>query len=528
MKNKIISFFLTFAIIFTFSSCGKTLKESDNKTLTPKNSKAKNESITLLFNKSDSLNPYTSKSENNRNICKLIFEPLIKCDNNFNPVLKIAESVNVEGKTCTVKIKNTVFSDNSKVTANDVVYSFSLAKNYGGLYSTHLYEVTSATVSDSRTVVFNFSRNDPYAKNLLDFPIIKADSDLQTTSDGMLKTPIGCGRFIKKDDQNLLVQNELFFGKKGEIKSIKLIHAPDEDSISHYIEVGASDIYYSDISSSNVARMSGKKCDFAQNNFVYIGINTSTYELKNMNFRYAISAAINRKEICKNAFFNTAIPANGYFHPLVKETSSVQTIKNVSDLEITVENLNKIGYNSKDENGYYVDSNGKRHIFNMIVNKDNRLKVVAANTIASQLKSAGIEMTVTECSFAEYQNRLATGSFELYLGETSILPNHDMSPLSISGGAVAFGVSSPLPQPVQTTEDGAVNPPVIHDPISEIYNEYFKGTATVTDVAATLLTEMVQIPLLYRNGTLFYKDKLSNVSSSESDIYFSIEDYKIK
>ncbi len=529
MKNKIIAVFLVLCVVFSMSACAQISKTDKNKASASKQEKTKSGSITLLYNKSDSLNPYTAKSENNRNICKLLFEPLVKLDNKFNPVLRVAESVNLDGKTCTVTLKNIAFSDGSKLTADDVIYSYNLAKTYGGLYSTHLYEVVSVSAVNSNTVVFNLSKVDPYFKNLLDFPIIKAKSESEITTDGVAKAPIGCGRYVKKDDENVLLQNELFFGKKGAVTSVKLIHAPDEDSISHYIEVGATDLYYSDITGANVARMSGKRCDVPLNNFVFIGMNTSLNELSNKNFRYAISSAIDRKAICKDAFFNTAQPAKGYFHPLLKDTASVQSIKTDSDLEITVENLSKIGYNNKNEDGYYVDENGKHHIFNMIVNKDSRLKVVAAKTIASQLRSAGIELTVTECSFSEYQNRLLSGSFELYLGEMSVLPNYDMSPLAVAGNSAAYGVAVPMSE--NQTETESENPnqqETAQNTTADIYGAYFSGTATVTDVAGTLLTEMVQIPLLYRNGILFYKDKLTNIFSSESDIYYSAEEYNIK
>ena len=41
--------------------------------------------ITLLYSSSDSFNPYTVKTDTNRQLCRLLYEPLVKLDNEFNP-----------------------------------------------------------------------------------------------------------------------------------------------------------------------------------------------------------------------------------------------------------------------------------------------------------------------------------------------------------------------------------------------------------------------------------------------------------
>lgn len=43
-------------------------------------------------------------------------------------------------------------------------------------------------------MVIKLGRADPYFANVLDFPIIKRNSDKITDSDGVTHPPIGCGR----------------------------------------------------------------------------------------------------------------------------------------------------------------------------------------------------------------------------------------------------------------------------------------------------------------------------------------------
>ena len=57
-------------------------------------------------------------------------------------------------------------------------------------------------------------------------------------------------------------------------------------------------------------------------------------------------------------------------------------------------------------------------------------------------------------------------------------------------------------------------------------DNFYNGVALLSDVAATLLTEMPQIPVCYRRGLLFYNSSISgDVEVSQSDIYFSFEEY---
>ena len=108
--------------------------------------------IRLLYSASDTFNPYTAGTEINRRLCLLLFDSLTRLNNSFETEYLLAESVTVEGAVCTVKLKNSYFTDGSPVTADDVVYSYNLAKNSVTEYAYSLYEVVSATAADSKTV----------------------------------------------------------------------------------------------------------------------------------------------------------------------------------------------------------------------------------------------------------------------------------------------------------------------------------------------------------------------------------------
>jgi peptide/nickel transport system substrate-binding protein len=201
----------------------------------------------------------------------------------------------------------------------------------------------------------------------------------------------------------------------------------------------------------------------------------------------------------------------------VKYVQNRQTLPNS---QITIENLEEIGYNNLDSEGVRYNC-GRSLRFSLLVNSENRSRVTAAELIAAQLKEYDIKVTVVKVSFNEYQRRLKSGQFQLYLGEVNFTENMDISSLVVPGGSAAFGVKS-TPQQVGEGE----TPPLT---AAEIVNAFYKGEAVITDVVSALQTEMPVIPVCYRTGVLFCKDGIKNVGgASQNDIFLNIDSYKLK
>ena len=90
---------LAVVCIFCMASCGK--KEA----VTP--AAQKQQEITLLFSQTDSLDPYSAKTEQNRHLATLIFDSLYKVDKNFRAVPCLA--VTCEQKDTVFLIRFPVF-----------------------------------------------------------------------------------------------------------------------------------------------------------------------------------------------------------------------------------------------------------------------------------------------------------------------------------------------------------------------------------------------------------------------------------
>ncbi|MCQ2449601.1 MAG: ABC transporter substrate-binding protein [Clostridia bacterium] len=511
--GKILCAFLV--IVLVLSGCGGTQTPTDTKLPEKAPVNKKVDKMQLLYSSTDTLNPYTAATELNRQVCQLLFDPLVTVSDSFEPIYRLATSVTLENRQCTVKLKPAMFSDGTAVTADDVVYSANLAKKSQTRYAEQFYEVSSFSAAGKDTVIFNLRQKDPYFVNLLDFPIIKKDSDREKNEDGIVFTPIGCGRYVEEAGKPLLQRKEAYYGKKGTVTTVQLVDAPDADSIAHYVEIGATDVYFTDISDGKIVRMSGKRTEINLNRLVFLGYNARDSVMKSTAVRYAISSALDRKAICRTAYYNNAQPATGLFNPAFVETAPLQNIKNTADLKISVENLAQIGYNSLNGDGYYESKSGKHIVLNLLVNAENESRVAAAELIVEQLKNVGIEVKVVKKSYAAYCKLLEAGSFQMYLGEVHILNNMDLSQLVLPTGSAAYGLRKARETAKEDSKNGSTaqdeaqtEPEKVPVSAAAMINGFYRGEYSMSDVATACLTELPVIPVCYRLGLLFYDDNV--------------------
>ncbi|MBE6728674.1 MAG: ABC transporter substrate-binding protein [Ruminococcaceae bacterium] len=501
--RKIVALLLA-VLLFCMTGCKNDPGSAQNGT-NSENATA-NTVITLLYCSNDTFNPYTVKTKINFELCQLLFDPLISLDNNFSPIYKLAQSAVQNGNTWTVTIKNAVFSDNSSIKGDDVVYSFNLAKNHSNFRSA-LKDVKSVT-ADGNTVTFTLNINDPYFINLLNFPIIKSGSDNIRNEDSVLLTPIGAGRYILDENQTSLIKNDKYYDKLPKYNSIALLNAPNSESVSHYASVGATDFYYSNATEGQIFRMDGKKFSINQNRLCYLGINMSNPILSNVKVRYAISAALNRSNIASTAFYGNAVAANGPFSPFFKETESYQTIESSDNNKIAIENLEQIGYNIIDNGGTRKNIHGTPLSFSLLINKENSSHALAAELIKAQLSNVGIKINITALNYNDYVAALNKKSFVLYLAEVKLNNNFDISPLVVAGGSCAYGIA-----------DDESN-----KSLTDIVNKYKSGQAVITDVITSVGSQMPIIPICYCSGMIFYSEKIDRLNNaSADDLYMFIQ-----
>ncbi len=519
---KALCIVLTFAVLLCLAACGKTGSESGQSGGSSDSGKTYTE-ICIPCDSADSFNPYTAKTELNRRISALIYEPLCVVDQNYKAINILANSATVNGRVCTVTLKDAIFSDGAAVTASDVLYSFNSAKQSKRSFAATLKYIT-ATAVDSKTVVFtNKKKSDPLIMNLLTFPIIETGSDKFKNGDGVEIPPIGSGRFKFNADYTGLEYNAHWKGTPGNVKNISFVHAPDNEVLAHEIEIDAIDVYFTDLSDCNILRMGGTRYTVDLNNLVYIGINHKNSDLKKVAVRQAISAAIDRSKIAEEAYFTNAEPATGIFNPHAELTKSIQTIPTTANPQLTIEYLEELGYNNLDVAKV---ADNPVLSFNLLVNTENTFRVAAAEKIAAQLTAAGIKINLQKVKYSEYKIRLAAGNFDLYLAEVNVADNLDISEIVLWGGSSAYGIAyskynakvlrgekddyetaAKTKKSTEKSTAATTNPEddeqIAVASLGEAIFGYYNGTANITDIATMAITEMPVIPVCYRNGIIF-------------------------
>ncbi len=539
MFKKFISILLALILLLLAGCGGKTPEKDPADNSDKTGQETESYTLRLLYCANDTLNPYKTISKLNFELSTLMFDPLYKTDASFDEVAVLAKEVKYEEDLCTVTLRDALFSDGSPLTAEDVVFSFGLAKE-SDRYSHLLYEVKKAEITEEGEVAFTLNRRDPYFHRLLSFPILKNGSDQLKNEDNVELVPIGTGRFVFSDSSKNMTPNPKYFGEAPTVSLITLINAPDNESMEHYVEVGATDIYYADSGDRNIIRMSGMKTSVSLNNLVYLGINHDYGPLKSDEVRHILSSAISRKTLVTDAFYSNGVAANGFFHPDWQEVQGYQTMSDSANLKICVENLANIGYNRLNEEGFYENSAGEILEFDLLVNSDSFTKTTAAGLIKKQLGEAGIKINIKSLSSEQFTAALQNGHFQLYVGEIKLQQNMDLSSLVIRGGSAAYGMpeapkkTEKKPEKNEKEEDTEASEEETEEFDGEtayisVTEGFYSGKNSVTDLASALLSSMPVIPLLYRNAVVFYSDGIADIGEvSCYDIFFSADKYKVK
>ena len=562
--QKLVSLLLSVILLF-LCGCNKNNKNNNTSQNTSGESEAKAaERVSILYSSKDTLDPYTCSTEQNSVFTQLIYDTLLILDNNCNINYRLAQSVSVSKKICSIVIRDAKFSDGSEVTAKDVVFSFNKAKKSAKSFAKSLGHATSASVTGDKSLSINLNRNDPDFANLLTFPIMKSGSDNLKDSDNRLLPPIGNGRYVFKPEDGKLVLNEQYYGSKSAIKEIIAVDCPDNESVDQAVRAGMIDLYYTDLSDNVIPKMNGKTADILQNNIVFIGFNPNNGILNKSYVRQGISSAINRREICTSAYFSKATPALGPFPSVWTKVSTYQNISAGPNVETAKKNLSLAGFEKSDKDGNILGSDNRPLSFSLLVNSNNACRVSAAGKIKDNLKASGININIVSVPFDQYTARLRSGNYDLYIGEIRIDLNMDLGQIVNTNSAGALLGQNVSAKPAEKKSDKAnattassraefskpaktssadassaenssqnvsnvSSEPVIDITLTsaEAYNGYYSDLYSLQDLTVAFTAELPVIPVCYKSGLVIYSEKFGKgLTPSLSDLFGGIEKLK--
>lgn len=179
---------------------------------------------------------------------------------------------------------------------------------------------------------------------------------------------------------------------------------------------------------------------------VFLGFNTRKAQLTDAATRRAVSMLIDRDSIVTHIYFSRASAADYAINP--QSWLNFDTRTRITDDRMGAEQLlRSAGWRLDSGNGtYYREMSGKLVYFNVeiIVNSDSAARVAVAEEISGKLHTVGVNADVVECSYEEYNARISAGNYDMFVGETELLPNNDLTPLIGSAGNYFFYGSSEI------------------------------------------------------------------------------------
>lgn len=478
--GRTLAVLLLFLLLF-LTACGENPQEETPGEQGGSNAAGEAQALTLTlpyFDK-DSLNPYFATSAQNRALSALYCQPLFEVTAAYAPQAVLADSCSFDGNTMTVTLRSANFSDGSALSADDVVYSFTLAKA-SGWYGSRLASVTKATAR-SGAVEFTLAAPDKLAANLLTFPIVK-----RKTADKTEDIPVGTGAFVLAADKTLTANPH---GSQGTVQSVSLFSIKDVSYLKNALEIGNISYLFSDFSSGSYTRVVAENKFVTMNNLVYLGMNTSTGALANAAVRTAIYYAADKAAVASAAYQGCAVAVGLPFHPDYLAAQNLSVGQTEADTERAAEILQKSGYNRYDKNG--VRTNGTETLqMTLLVNSENSFRVIAAQSIAENLNACGFSVTVESVPAAEYQSRVASGNFTLYIGEVKLPENLDLSAFYAEGGSASAGMNKALP-------------------VWQAFAAFQSGELSTEQFTEAFLDDMPFVPVCYRSGMAAYSKGLA-------------------
>lgn len=512
---------ISFILVLSLTGCSVTPQENQSDINNEKTETSAN-SISLAYCFNDVINPYKSLTEVNQKLSTLIYDSLITLDSNYNIIHLLANNIITHNSTCTISLKDVSFTDGTPLTASDVIYSFEAAKESGN-YKELISSVISISADNQKTVVFSLKKDDPFFAALLTFPIIKNGTADLTTNNNLPIPPVGCGRFIPDFNNSKLIRNENYHSLKPQISEIKLLNVPDYEALSYAVTTGKISVWLDTYKGGQTLTASGGTLPVTSNYFIYIGINADNETLKIPQMRHALTTILDRSIICDEVYDGYAVPSSGVYNPSWQAVLNLQENIIKPNNNIFLANLEEIGYNKLDTFGYRVTNEGKSFHFNLIYCNDTEAKINLANEIASQFCKAGIKVTAVGKNYEEYISALKTKDFDLYLAETLINNNMDISPLVLSNGNLNYGGVFNLDSSEENESEKNA-----YTSFDEIISEYYSGSAELHDIINMFNLITPIIPICYKSNAISYQIGVNCPQKfSPCDPYYMISDCTI-
>lgn len=387
---------------------------------------SEDQALTLTYYKKESLNPLTCGDYTNRAIFSLLYQSLFSVSREYavEPVLCKNYRVSKDMKTYTFYVENAVYTNGSTLTAQDVAATLQAARQ-SKVYSGRFQHIDDISVTEDGGVQIRLDTPMENLPILLDIPILLA-VDLENPR------PAGTGPYVLDETGDIArLRRRTDWWCASDLvvtaNSITLIEAQDNAQIRDQFQFGQLDIVCADPGSDKFAdyRSDFELWNCENGMFLFIACSVDSEVFSNPDVRAALTYAIDREYLTEEFYRGYAqgvtLPASPYF-PYYNQTLAEKYSFNRDKFAAAVETAGMVGKE-----------------ISFVVNSDDSLRVRVARAIGQMLTDCGLVVNMQELNSKRYMEAIKVRNFDLYLGQTVLSPNMDLSAFFHSYGDLSFG-----------------------------------------------------------------------------------------
>lgn len=386
--------------------------------------------FTLPYLSSQTLDPIACPDGVQQVIGSLLYEGLFVLNERFEPQPLLCSSYSCSGNnlTYTFELRDGVtFSNGAAFTSSDVLATYRRAQ-ISDRFAARFANVASMRAGRG-TFTVTLRQPDSAFPALLDIPIVKSGTEKDPV-------PLGTGPYLFLTDSEgpCLVRSENWWSDTPPVlERIELASAKDADTAVYLFSARSAHLLTADLLSATTAASLGSvdMTDAPTTAMLFLGFNTAKPALAEPAMRVAIGRAIDRDAVATVLLAGHAQPAQFPLSPVSPLYPAASEIP--YDAGAYEEALTPV----QDETAPPVDVQPLE--LTLLVNAENSFKTAVAEYLAKEFTAAHVTVTPVILPWNEYLEALEKGNFDLWLGETRLTADWDITALVGTDGVLNYG-----------------------------------------------------------------------------------------
>lgn len=450
--------------------------------------------------------PITGTNRLNLTLAPLLYRGLFSVDRNFQAQKELCASYTVsgDGLIWTFWLAPAEFSDGTSLTAQEVAQSLNTARK-SQRYTGRLSDIKNVA-AEGETVVVTLARPNGALPVLLDIPIIKEGERADR--------PLGTGPYFltgEEGDLALTARPEV----RVPLAEIPLRTVGAGDDLVYAFDAKEISLVDTDLMGTNVLGYSGRMetTDYPTSTLLYLGCNLRSGLCREQEVRQAVSLALDRETMTSRILAGHGMASSLLLHPNTPGYDRELAARWSRDPEGAANLLTEAGW-IRNEEGPLTRKRGETLELRLIVNQDNTFKVAIAEKAAENLEELGFQITVERLAWEEFVIALERGEFDLYLGETTLTPDFDLTPLLGKEGTLNYGGFG----------DGETW--TLMETCREAQGD--ERVTTIVNLCGRMAELAPVIPICFKNGSLLTQwGQVSGAAPTQRDVFFDLENWVI-